>query len=114
METFNTTHIFESKNCYKRILAIIKEQFFDKKMLVIVENFFLNSKQLLTNPLATPKIIGVLMVLVEDVMNWDYLESEPKSKNKKANYKGNIKFTKHERDAYKHIQYYLRNYKNER
>ncbi len=54
------------------------------------------------------------MVLVEDVMNWDYLESDPKNKNKKANYKGNIKFTKHEQDAYKHSQYYLRNYKNER
>ncbi len=54
------------------------------------------------------------MVLVEDAMNWDYLESEPKNENKIANYKGNIKFTKHKRDAYKHIQYYLRNYKNER
>ncbi|WP_339040007.1 hypothetical protein [Spiroplasma endosymbiont of Andrena trimmerana] len=54
------------------------------------------------------------MVLVEDVMNWDYLESEPKNKTKIENYKGNIKFTKHEQDAYKHIQYYLRNYKNER
>ncbi|MBP1528831.1 MAG: hypothetical protein H9Q65_06290 [Spiroplasma ixodetis] len=114
METFNTTHVFESKNCYKRILSIIKEQFFDKKILVIVKNFFLTSKQLLTNPLATPKIIGALMVLVEDVMNWEFQESEPKNKIKIENYKGNIKFTKHEHDAYKHIQYYLRNYKNER
>ncbi|WP_174481141.1 hypothetical protein [Spiroplasma endosymbiont of Danaus chrysippus] len=113
-ETFNTTHVFESKNRFKRILSIIKEQFFDKKILVIVENFFLSSKQLLTNPLATPKIIGALMVLVQDVFNWDYLESEPKNKTKIENYKGNIKFTKHEQDAYKHIQYYLRNYKNER
>ncbi len=31
METFNTTDIFESKNCYKRRLSIIKELFFDKK-----------------------------------------------------------------------------------
>jgi hypothetical protein len=53
------------------------------------------------------------MVLVQDVMNWDYHENEPKNKNKIENYKGNIKFTKHEQDAYKHIQYYLRNYKNE-
>ncbi|WJG70339.1 hypothetical protein [Spiroplasma ixodetis] len=43
------------------------------------------------------------MVLAEDVMNWDYLESEPKNKNKVKNYKGNIKFTKHEQDAYKSI-----------
>ncbi|WP_425376925.1 hypothetical protein [Spiroplasma endosymbiont of Aleiodes alternator] len=93
---------------------LIKKQFINQKILVIVENFFLSSKQLLTNPLATPKIIGALMVLVEDVMNWDYLESEPKNKTKIENYKGNIKLTKHEQDAYKHIQYYLRNYKNER
>ncbi|WP_342219106.1 hypothetical protein [Spiroplasma endosymbiont of Amphimallon solstitiale] len=54
------------------------------------------------------------MVLVQDVMNWDYHENEPKNKNKIENYKGNIKFTKHEQDAYKHIQCYLRNYKNEK
>ncbi len=40
METFNTTHVFERKNCFKRILLIIKEQFFYKQILVIVENFF--------------------------------------------------------------------------
>ncbi|WP_338980557.1 hypothetical protein [Spiroplasma endosymbiont of Lasioglossum malachurum] len=79
--------------------------------LVIVENFFLSSKQLLTNPLATPKIIGALMVLVQNVFNWDYLENHPKNKNKITNYKGNIKLTKHEQDAYKHIQYYLKNHK---
>ncbi len=54
------------------------------------------------------------MVLVQDVMNWDYHENQPKNKNKIENYKGNIKLTKHEKDAYKHIQYYLRNFKNER
>ncbi|WP_342273984.1 hypothetical protein [Spiroplasma endosymbiont of Phycita roborella] len=48
------------------------------------------------------------MVLVQDVINWDYLESEPKNKTKIENYKGNIKLTKHEHYAYKHIQYYLR------
>ncbi|WP_339039751.1 hypothetical protein [Spiroplasma endosymbiont of Andrena trimmerana] len=106
-ETFNTLTVLWTKNMYK-------EKFIDKKILVIVENFFLSSKQLLTNPLATPKIIGALMVLVEDIMNWDYLENHPKNKTKIENYKGNIKFTKHEQDAYKHIQYYLRNYKNER
>ncbi len=31
MEAFNTTHIFESKNCYRRILSINKEHFFIKK-----------------------------------------------------------------------------------
>ncbi|WP_338974300.1 hypothetical protein [Spiroplasma endosymbiont of Tricholauxania praeusta] len=113
-ETFKTKTVLESKNIYKEYFKLIKKQFINKKILVIVENFFLSSKQLLTNPLATPKIIGALMVLVEDVMNWDYLESEPKNKTKIENYKGNIKFTKHEQDAYKHIQYYLRNYKNER
>lgn len=113
-ETFKTKNILASKNIYKEYFELIKKQFINKKILVIVENFFLSSKQLLTNPLATPKIIGALMVLVEDVMNWDYLESEPKNKTKIENYKGNIKFTKHEEDAYKHIQSYLRNYKNER
>ncbi|WP_338973653.1 hypothetical protein [Spiroplasma endosymbiont of Tricholauxania praeusta] len=113
-ETFKIKTVLESKNIYKEYFKLIKKQFINQKILVIVENFFLSSKQLLTNPLATPKIIGALMVLVEDVMNWDYLESEPKNKTKIENYKGNIKLTKHEQDAYKHIQYYLRNYKNER
>ncbi|BDT04987.1 hypothetical protein [Spiroplasma ixodetis] len=113
-ETFKTKTILESKNQFKEYFLTIKQQFDNKKILVIVENFFLSSKQLLTNPLATPKIIGALMVLAQDVMNWDYLESAPKNKTKIENYKGNIKFTKHEQDAYKHIQYYLRNYKNER
>lgn len=112
-ETFKTKTILESKKMYKKYFELIKKNE-NKKILVIVENFFLSSKQLLTNPLATPKIIGGLMVLAEDIMEWDYLESEPKNKTKIENYKGNIKFTKHEQDAYKHIQYYLRNYKNER
>ncbi|WP_338961991.1 MULTISPECIES: hypothetical protein [unclassified Spiroplasma] len=113
-ETFKTKTVLESKNMYKEYFQLIQKQFINQKILIIVENFFLSSKQLLTNPLATPKIIGALMVLVEDVMNWDYLESEPKNKTKIENYKGNIKLTKHEQDAYKHIQYYLRNSKNER
>ncbi|WP_338986663.1 hypothetical protein [Spiroplasma endosymbiont of Dasysyrphus albostriatus] len=113
-ETFKTKTLLESKNMYKEYFLLTKKHFINSnKILVIVENFFLNSKQLLTNPLATPKIIGALMVLVQDVMNWDYQESEPKNKNKIENYKGNIKLSKHEQDAYKHIQYYLRNYKNE-
>ncbi|WP_339039551.1 hypothetical protein [Spiroplasma endosymbiont of Andrena trimmerana] len=103
-ETFNTLTVLWTKNMYK-------EKFIDKKILVIVENFFLSSKQLLTNPLSTPKIIGALMVLVQDVFNWDYFENHPKNKNKITNYKGNIKLTKHEQDAYKHIQYYLKNHK---
>lgn len=113
-ETFKTKNVLESKNLFKKYFSLIKKQFPNKKILVIVENFFLSSKQLLTNPLATPKVIGALMVLVQDVMNWDYHENEPKNKNKIEDYKGNIKFTKHEQDAYKHIQYYLRNYKNEK
>ncbi len=113
-KTFKTKTVLESKNLFKECFLTIKQQFDNRKILVIVENFFLSSKQLLTNPLATPKIIGALMVLVQDVMNWDYHENEPKNKNKIENYKGNIKLTKHEEDAYKHIQYYLRNFKNER
>lgn len=113
-ETFKTKTVLESKNQFKKYFSLIKKQFDNKKILVIVENFFLSSKQLLTNPLATPKVIGALMVLVQDIMNWDYHENEPKNKTKIENYKGNIKFTKHEQDAYKHIQYYLRNYKNEK
>ncbi|WP_338961355.1 MULTISPECIES: hypothetical protein [unclassified Spiroplasma] len=106
-ETFKTKTVLESKNLYKEYFLTIKHHFDNKKILVIVENFFLSSKQLLTNPLATPKIIGALMVLVQDVFNWDYFENHPKNKSKIEDYKGNIKFTKHEQDAYKHIQYYL-------
>ncbi|WP_339048439.1 hypothetical protein [Spiroplasma endosymbiont of Colias croceus] len=51
------------------------------------------------------------MVLVQNVFNWDYFENHPKNKNKITEYKGNIKLTKHEQDAYKHIQYYLKNHK---
>lgn len=54
------------------------------------------------------------MVLIQDVMDWDYQESEPKNKNKIENYNGNIKFTKHEQDAYKRMRFYLRHQKNER
>ncbi|WP_342276869.1 hypothetical protein [Spiroplasma endosymbiont of Nebria brevicollis] len=108
-ETFKTKTVLESKNLFKEYFLIIKQHFENEKILVIVENFFLTSKQLLTNPLATPKVIGALMVLVQDVMNWDYQESEPKNKSKIENYQGNIILTKHEQDAYKHIQYYLRN-----
>ncbi|WP_458258690.1 hypothetical protein [Spiroplasma endosymbiont of Dactylopius coccus] len=91
-ETFNTLTVLWTKNIYKEKFQLIKEKFIDKKILVIVENFFLNSKQLLTNPLATPKIIGSLMVLVQDVFNWDYFENHPKNKTKIENYKGNIKY----------------------
>ncbi|WP_342276414.1 hypothetical protein [Spiroplasma endosymbiont of Nebria brevicollis] len=108
-ETFQAKTILESKNLYKEKLMQFKTLLGNKKILVIVENFFLNSKQLLTNPLATPKIIGALMVLIQDIMNWDYHESQPKNKSKIENYQGNIILTKHEQDAYKHIQYYLRN-----
>ncbi|WP_342276695.1 hypothetical protein [Spiroplasma endosymbiont of Nebria brevicollis] len=108
-ETFKTKTVLESKNLFKEYFLIIKQHFKNEKILVIVENFFLTSKQLLTNPLATPKVIGALMVLVQDVINWDYQESEPKNKSKIENYQGNIILTKHEQYAYKHIQYYLRN-----
>ncbi|WP_375317008.1 hypothetical protein [Spiroplasma endosymbiont of Virgichneumon dumeticola] len=108
-ETFEAKTVLESKNLFKKYFLIIKQHFKNEKILVIVENFFLNSKQLLTNPLATPKIIGALMVLIQDVMDWDYQESEPKNKSKISNYQVNIILTKHEQDAYKHIQYYLSN-----
>ncbi|MBP1527518.1 MAG: hypothetical protein H9Q66_06330, partial [Spiroplasma ixodetis] len=47
-ETFNTLTVLWTKNMYKEKFQLIKEKFIDKKILVIVENFFLNSKQLLT------------------------------------------------------------------
>jgi hypothetical protein len=68
-EIFKTKNVLESKNLFKKYFLLIKKKFPTKKILVIVENFFLSSKQLLTNPLATPKVIGALMVLVQDVMN---------------------------------------------
>ncbi|WP_210377611.1 hypothetical protein, partial [Borreliella garinii] len=53
-ETFKTKTVLESKNLYKEYFLLIKKHSNNKKILVIVENFFLSSKQLLTNPLATP------------------------------------------------------------
>ncbi|WP_342273173.1 hypothetical protein [Spiroplasma endosymbiont of Acasis viretata] len=50
-ETFKTKTVLESKNLYKKYFLLIKKHSDNKKILVIVENFFLNSKQLLTNPL---------------------------------------------------------------
>ncbi|WP_458258433.1 hypothetical protein [Spiroplasma endosymbiont of Dactylopius coccus] len=46
-ETFNTLTVLWTKNIYKEKFQLIKEKFIDKKILVIVENFFLSSKQLL-------------------------------------------------------------------
>ncbi|WP_174480105.1 hypothetical protein [Spiroplasma endosymbiont of Danaus chrysippus] len=103
-ETFQAKTILECKNIYKEKLLYFKKFLNNKKVLVSVENFYLNPKQLLTNPLATPKIIGALMVLVQDIMNWDYQENHPKNKDKIPNYQGNIKLTKHEQDAYKQTQ----------
>ncbi|BET38659.1 hypothetical protein [Spiroplasma ixodetis] len=84
-ETFQAKTILECKNIYKEKLKYFKKFLNNKKVLVSVENFYLNPKQLLTNPLATPKIIGALMVLVKDIMNWDYQENHPKNKDKMKN-----------------------------
>lgn len=41
-ETFKTKTVLESKNLFKEYFLIIKQHFENKKILVIVENFFLN------------------------------------------------------------------------
>ncbi|WP_338958522.1 hypothetical protein [Spiroplasma endosymbiont of Tiphia femorata] len=39
-ETFKAKTVLESKNIYKEYFELIKKQFKNKKILVIVENFF--------------------------------------------------------------------------
>lgn len=75
-----------------------------KNVLVLVENFYLNKNRTITNPLATAKLIGMLEVISIDIMKWNFATYEPKEKNKIIfSYKGNIKFTKHEKDALRGI-----------
>ncbi|WP_342266155.1 hypothetical protein [Spiroplasma endosymbiont of Villa modesta] len=51
-ETFNTLTVLWTKNMYKEKMQLIKEKFIDKKILVIVENFFLSSNATCHLPLS--------------------------------------------------------------
>lgn len=106
--TFKSKSVTESKAFFLELLTTFKKQFLFA--LVIVENFFIRGK--ITNPLATPELIGCLRVIIEDICNWKFEKSEPIHKIGIVNYK-RFKLTIHEQDAYKHVKYFLRNYKDE-
>ncbi|WP_342264124.1 hypothetical protein [Spiroplasma endosymbiont of Clivina fossor] len=78
------------------------------KPLFIIENFFLTKGRTITNPLATSELIGTISSLLRFKYHWHFLRQES-SKKKGFFYKGNLKLTKHEHDAWKHIQYFLGN-----
>ncbi|WP_253301135.1 hypothetical protein [Spiroplasma endosymbiont of Phyllotreta cruciferae] len=76
------------------------------KVLVIIEDYQLRKGLKITNPLSTPKFIGGLKVLCKYIFNLKYVLQSPVVK-KNYIYKGNIKMTEHEQDAWKHLQYFL-------
>lgn len=77
-----------------------------KSALVIIEDYYLRKNLQIKNPLSTPKFIGGLKVLCKYVFNLKYILQSPVVK-KNYIYKGNIKMTEHEHDAWKHLQYFL-------
>lgn len=76
------------------------------KVIVIIEDYQLHKGLKITNPLSTPKFIGGLKVLCKYLFNLNYVLQSPVVK-KNYLYKGNIKMTEHEHDAWKHLQYFL-------
>lgn len=76
------------------------------KVIVIIEDYQLHKCLKITNPLSTPKFIGGLKVLCKYLFNLRYVLQSPVIK-KNYSYKGNIKMTEHELDAWKHLQYFL-------
>lgn len=77
------------------------------KPILIIENFFLAKGKIITNPLATAELIGAIKALLEFCYQWDYIIQEPNRK-KGFVYKGNLNLNQHEEDAWKHIQYFLK------
>ncbi len=105
---------FHSKNEDEAInnIYLILNEFKNKtcsylnKVLVIIEDYQLHKGLKITNPLSTPKFIGGLKVLCKYLFNLNYVLQSPVAK-KNYIYKGNIKMTEHEHDAWKHLQYFL-------
>ncbi len=76
------------------------------KVVVIIEDYQLHKGLKITNPLSTSKFIGGLKFLCKYLFNLNYVLQSPIVK-KNYFYKGNIKMTEHELDAWKHLQYFL-------
>ncbi|WP_338992321.1 hypothetical protein [Spiroplasma endosymbiont of Seladonia tumulorum] len=106
--TFNSKNEEEAINNMYLILNEFKNKIcsYLNKVIVIIEDYQLNKGLKIKNPLATPKFIGGLKVLCKYLFNLNYVLQSPVVK-KNYIYKGNIKMTEHEHDAWKHLQYFI-------
>lgn len=104
--TINAKSVNEGICMLKKVFDDLINTMSNFKTLVIIENFFLIKGRTITNPLATSEFIGAIISLLKFVYDWNFIKQEP-TKKKGFSYQGNIKFTKHEYDAWKHIQYFL-------
>ena len=106
--TFDSKNEEEAINNIYLILTEFKNKIcsFLNKVLVIIEDYQLYKGLKIKNPLSTPKFIGGLKVLCKYLFNLKYVLQSPVVK-KNYVYKGNIKMTEHELDAWKHLQYFL-------
>ncbi|UZQ29351.1 MAG: hypothetical protein OHM56_09200 [Spiroplasma phoeniceum] len=106
--TFNSKNEDEAINNIYLILNEFKNKTcsYLNKVLVIIEYYQLHKGLKITNPLSNPKFIGGLKVLCNYLFNLKYFLQSPVAK-KNYIYKGNIKMTEHEYDAWKHLQYFL-------
>ena len=106
--TFDSKNEEEAINNIYLVLNKFKNQTcsYLNKVIVIIEDYQLHKDLKITNPLSTPKFIGGLKVLCKYLFNLKYVLQSPVVK-KNYIYKGNIKMTEHELDAWKHLQYFL-------
>ncbi|UZQ30220.1 MAG: hypothetical protein OHM56_01375 [Spiroplasma phoeniceum] len=106
--TFHSKNEDEAINNIYLILNEFKNKTYSylNKVLVIIEDYQLHKGLKIKNPLSTPKFIGGLKVLCKYLFNLKYVLQSPFVK-KNYIYKGNIKMTEHEHDAWKHLQYFL-------
>ncbi|WP_348734942.1 hypothetical protein [Spiroplasma endosymbiont of Ammophila pubescens] len=107
--TFNSKNEEEAINNMYLILNEFKNKIcsYLNKVIVIIEDFQFHKGLKIKNPLSTPKFIGGLKVLCKYLFNLNYVLQSPVVK-KNYIYKGNIKITEHELDAWKHLQYFLK------
>ncbi|MCL8210997.1 hypothetical protein LT336_00749 [Spiroplasma sp. JKS002671] len=95
-DTYKSVSVTEAKNYFIQLFQTLNES----KVCVWVEDVFLRNK--ITNPLATPKLIGALQVITEDLFEWKFGTYQPKEKQAIiVRYQGNMKLTGHETDAFK-------------
>ncbi|UZQ30439.1 MAG: hypothetical protein OHM56_02580 [Spiroplasma phoeniceum] len=107
--TFNSKNEEEAINNVYLILNQFKNKicYYLNKVIVIIEYYKLHKGLKIKNPLSTPKFIGGLKVLCKYLFNLNYVLQSPVVK-KNYVYKGTVKMTEHELDAWKHLQYFLK------